>query len=148
MGYWILCLSIFLALASSVNAQLPDGKGKEVVERTCNSCHGSDRIVSHRMSKKDWSDVVERMLDYGGSATDEEIATILDYLSTHLGKLVNVNTASAQEIQDGLSLSVKDADAIVRYRQENGTFKELRDLANVPGVDTGKIQEEKDNIVF
>ena len=148
MGYWIVCVSVFLALASSVKAQLPDGKGKDVVERVCNGCHGSSQIIVHRMSKKDWSDKVDVMLGYGASATDDEIAEIINYLATHLGKLVNVNKASSEEIQDGLSLSAKDGDAITKYREQNGTFKQLGDLTNVPGVDTAKIQEQKDNIVF
>jgi competence ComEA-like helix-hairpin-helix protein len=144
----MICLSVLLALASSANAQLPDGKGKDVVERVCNSCHGSNQIIVHRMSKKDWSDKVDIMLGYGASATDDEIAQIIDYFATHLGKLVNVNKASSEEIQDGLSLSAKDADAITKYREQNGTYKQLTDLTNVPGVDIAKIREQKDNIVF
>jgi len=139
---------LFLIIVPSVSAQLPEGKGKDVVERICNSCHGSDQITSHRMSKKEWADTVDRMQDNGANPTDDEVTAILDYLATHFGLLINVNKASAEELQDGLSLSAKDAQAIVDYRQHNSPFGQLSDLAKVPGLDTEAIEKEKDNITF
>jgi DNA uptake protein ComE-like DNA-binding protein len=37
---------------------------------------------------------------------------------------------------------------LVKYRQENGNFKNLDALLKMPGVDTKKIQEQSGNIVF
>jgi DNA uptake protein ComE-like DNA-binding protein len=37
---------------------------------------------------------------------------------------------------------------LVKYRQENGNFKNLVDLLKARGVDANKIQEQRGNIVF
>jgi competence protein ComEA len=47
---------------------------------------------------------------------------------------VNINTASASEL-DGLpGIGAKTAALIVEYRQRNGPFKKIEDLMNVRGV--------------
>ena len=33
---------------AQVQTQLPDGKGRELVQRVCNSCHSVDLITTHR----------------------------------------------------------------------------------------------------
>ncbi|WP_194437891.1 ComEA family DNA-binding protein [Vibrio fluminensis] len=49
--------------------------------------------------------------------------------------VVNVNQASAQEIADMLKgIGLKKAQAIVDYRQQQGPFKQIEDLAKVQGI--------------
>ena len=48
--------------------------------------------------------------------------------------VVNINTASAAEL-DGLpGIGAKTAALIVEYRQKNGPFKKIEELMNVRGV--------------
>ena len=48
---------------------------------------------------------------------------------------VNVNTANALEIADGLKgVGLTKAEAIVRYRDTNGTFMHIDELVNVKGI--------------
>ena len=48
--------------------------------------------------------------------------------------VVNINTASASEL-DGLpGIGAKTAARIVEYRQKNGPFKKVEELMNVRGV--------------
>src|SRR5262249_55193977 len=48
--------------------------------------------------------------------------------------VVNINTASAAEL-DGLpGIGAKTAARIVEYRQKNGPFKKVEELMNVRGV--------------
>jgi competence ComEA-like helix-hairpin-helix protein len=61
---------------------------------------------------------------------------------------VNVNNADVKELQTSLGLSKSEADAIVRYREQNGTFKDWEQVANVPGVDARKIKDHQKIIVF
>ena len=47
---------------------------------------------------------------------------------------VNVNTASASELQALPGIGAKTAARIVEYRQKNGPFKKIEELMNVRGV--------------
>jgi len=62
------------------------------------------------------------------------------------GKLVNINTASAAEL-DGLpGIGAKTAALIVEYRQKNGPFKKIEELMNVRGVGEKNFLKLKDQI--
>ena len=51
------------------------------------------------------------------------------------GQPVNINTADAQAIAQGLNgIGLKKAEAIVEYRKAHGPFKTLEDLKSVKGV--------------
>lgn len=47
---------------------------------------------------------------------------------------VNINTASATELEALPGIGAKTAARIVEYRQKNGPFKKVEDLMNVRGV--------------
>jgi competence ComEA-like helix-hairpin-helix protein len=153
---------IFLAFAAN-DASLPPGKGQEIVQKTCAGCHALKVVTSKRASKEQWSALVDQMISRGADVPDEDIETLVQYLSENFGashetaasekndaqgRPVNVNQASATELTEALGLCTKEAAAIVEYRGQNGKFKELRDLTNVPGVDTKKIESNKDRLVF
>jgi competence ComEA-like helix-hairpin-helix protein len=142
----------FLALALfvvSVHAQdLPDGKGRELVETVCASCHSTDIIVSMRATRTGWESTVEDMFSRGASAKDAERAQIIDYLAKYLGKKVNVNKASAADLAVGLGLEPKEGEAIVQYRKDHGDFKAWADLSKVTGVDQKKLESKKDDVSF
>jgi len=48
--------------------------------------------------------------------------------------IVNLNTASAAELQGLPGIGAKTAARIVEYRQKNGPFKKIEELMNVRGV--------------
>src|SRR5215831_13001102 len=113
---------------------LPDGKGKETVERVCSLCHESANIIYHGPAKKaDWAALVDDMISRGAHAEDKEVQTIKDYLTKNFG-LVNVNTAPAAEISELLEISPEAAEAIVSYRTEHGKFQGLTDLKKVTAL--------------
>lgn len=55
-------------------------------------------------------------------------------------ELVNVNTASEQELQQIPGLDQSLAQSIVQHRQTNGPFQSVDDLAQVQGMDDQKLQ--------
>src|ERR1700685_1628024 len=141
----------FLAFAASiVQAQdLPAGKGKELVENTCGSCHGLDVVVSQHATKDGWASIVDYMVSRGATGTPEEISTIVDYLAKNFpAAKLNVNKATAMDLQSQLELTPKDSEAIVKYRTDHGDFKDWDSLAKVPGIDTAKLTAKKDSIAF
>jgi competence ComEA-like helix-hairpin-helix protein len=88
------------------------------------------------------------MQERGAEVTDEQAELIVDYLAAHFGKLIYINMAPAEALQDVLSMTPQEATVLIKYRRDNGNFKNLDDLLKVPGVDVKKIQEQSSNIVF
>ena len=54
--------------------------------------------------------------------------------------LVNVNTASAEELEALTGIGPALAEAIVSYRDEHGAFETPEDLMNVKGIGEGKLE--------
>ncbi|MBZ5559619.1 MAG: helix-hairpin-helix domain-containing protein [Acidobacteriia bacterium] len=50
------------------------------------------------------------------------------------GTVVNINTASASDLEALPGIGAKTAARIVEYRQKNGPFKKVEELMNVRGV--------------
>ena len=144
-----LCLLSPRALA----ADLPDGKGKELILRACVGCHKAEEIAVYRFTRDEYHTIVYRMHDRGAQATNAELDIIADYLFANFPKVedatkINVNTASAQQIASGLGLTEAEADAVVKYRERHGDFHAWGDLLIIYGVDGKKIAAAKDKISF
>ncbi|MCX8044954.1 MAG: helix-hairpin-helix domain-containing protein [Desulfobacterota bacterium] len=63
------------------------------------------------------------------------------------GKL-NINTATAEQIDMLPGMSKKKAAAVVEYRNAHGKFKTLDDLKNVKGIKDRTIERIKDYVIF
>jgi len=85
-------------------------------------------------------------------ANDNEFDVILNYLARHFGpeaaQPVNVNKATAVEMECVLELTRSESKAIVQYRQQNGRFKTADDLSRIPGLDFNKIAAKKSLVLF
>lgn len=56
-------------------------------------------------------------------------------------RTVSINTASADELAAALNgVGMKKAQAIVSYRDENGPFKNVDDLKQVPGMGNSLVE--------
>ena len=144
--------ALLFVLIAAVQAQdLPDGKGKDLVEDRCSSCHGLDLLLAEHDSKAQWSQIVNEMVSRGATGSAEELATIVDYLAANFGPeaaKINVNSAAAEELQSGLMLTAPEAAAIVQYRKDHGKIKDWAALSKIPGVDAKKLESHKDLITF
>jgi competence protein ComEA len=142
----IICILLF---ASSVAwAQLPDGPGKDTFLKICGNCHAADVVTGHNQGNDAWTDTIGKMVEQGAEGTEEQLAAILNYLVKNFGLPVNINKASAADLQSGLDLTDKEAAAIVKYRSDKGAFKTLEDLKKVPDLGYQKIEAKKDHITF
>ncbi|GGO72021.1 helix-hairpin-helix domain-containing protein [Bowmanella pacifica] len=47
---------------------------------------------------------------------------------------ININTASAKELMKLPGIGKSKAEAIVKYRQDNGDFQSIEDLAKIQGI--------------
>jgi competence ComEA-like helix-hairpin-helix protein len=161
MGILVFAWLVVL-FAPPAPSDLPPGNGKEIVERACVGCHVLKVVTSKRATHDQWSQTVDLMVSRGADVEDDEIDTLVAYLSknfppatktsrasaSHPSRAVNVNSANADQLSQALGLSAKDAAAIVSYRQQKGDFKTLADLTGVPGVDAKKIESNKSRITF
>ena len=60
---------------------------------------------------------------------------------------VNINTASAEELADGLSgVGLKRAEAIIQYRTQNGSFTTKDQLMDVKGIGEAVFEKNEANI--
>ncbi len=59
---------------------------------------------------------------------------------------ININTASAEELQKLPGIGPKIAEEIEKYRETNGPFKSAEDFKQVKGVGDKKFEAVKDRI--
>ncbi|WP_417550080.1 ComEA family DNA-binding protein [Methylophaga sp.] len=52
---------------------------------------------------------------------------------------ININTASADELQLLNGVGSSTANAIVDYREQNGAFSSVEDLVNIKGIGEKKV---------
>ena len=149
MRYAVSLASCFL-LAGAVRADdvLPNGPGKELVEKRCGSCHSSQIVAGEDETRDQWNDTLNQMMNMGAPLTEDEFNQILDYLANNFPPKVRINRATAERIADGLDLTDKQAQAIVQYRQQHGNFRSLEDLLRVPGLDAKVMADKKKFIAF
>ena len=124
-----------------------EAKGKATLEKVCVGCHELDVVTATRRTKIGWQQNVEDMISRGAEGSDQEMAEVVAYLTKFYGK-VNVNTASQQQLQEVLGLTLKEAQAIVAYRDQNGKIKDFEQLKSVPGLSAEKLQEKRSLIAF
>ena len=75
------------SIVKSQEPSLPEGEGKEVVERMCaDQCHGLTTVVSARLTKEQWDTTVKSMVARGAEGTDEDVQKAVDYLAKYFGK--------------------------------------------------------------
>ena len=70
-----LCLAL-----PSWGDELPEGKGKELVAASCNSCHALSARVGAGYTPKGWHTVMRMMLNHGVPMPPDQLATMTSYL--------------------------------------------------------------------
>ena len=59
---------------------------------------------------------------------------------------VNINTASKELLMTLPGIGEAKAESIIKYREENGGFKNIQDIMNISGIKEGAFQKIKDLI--
>lgn len=60
--------------------------------------------------------------------------------------MIDVNRATADELQVIRGIGPSLAERIIAYREENGAFENLDDLSNVRGIGGAKLQKIKEQV--
>jgi len=154
MKFWtalVWTTLVWPASAADPDAKLlPEGPGKETVIKVCTECHGPASFRKARKTEEDWSETAQDMIERGAKALPAELTAVVTYLAQNFGpdSKVNMNTAPLEELKAVLRLTVPEAQAVIRHREDNGSFKEWRDLLKVAGLDAAKVEAQKDRMGF
>lgn len=144
--------ALIVPFAFPAFAELPEGAGKALTIRLCGKCHSPEQATSLRQDRDDWTDTITKMVSMGARGSDEELSEVLDYLSKNFGPEVapplNVNKATAVDLESTLVLTKSEAAAIIQYRSSKGEFKSIEDFRSVPGLNFKKIEAKKSRITF
>lgn len=86
----------------------------------------------------------------------EDINTIIEEAGTNVindetnsgnkESKININKASQTELETLNGIGPSTALKIINYRKENGNFKKIDDIKNVPGIGDAKFENIKNNI--
>ena len=93
-------------------AKAPDDPDTPLFQTLCHNCHDTGQVLSRRRTMAEWEDIITKMIEKGLKSEDRDLETVFAYLSRNYGT-VYINRAPADEIVAVLTLSQKDADAIV-----------------------------------
>ncbi|NDD64464.1 MAG: hypothetical protein EBZ36_10895 [Acidobacteria bacterium] len=154
-----LCLGVVMSPAVSTASPLalqgrtlPEGPGRTETQKLCTQCHDLDKAIAPRQDKVGWAGTVEKMVAFGMTASESEVALVVEFLARHYPAddvpPIRVNQAAAIDFESGLGLRRSQALAIIRYREANGPFKSIDDLKKVPGIDTARVEAKKDRLIF
>jgi len=155
----VALLAVLCAATAAAQSRLPEGPGRELVVRLCSPCHSAEKVAGLQKSRDEWeASVVEMVMNRGAKGTEEEFYEIIEYLARSFpkspagersaGDKINVNKASAKELESALEISAKESEAIVRLREKKGRFQSLDELEKVPGLDAKKVKAKKDRLEF
>lgn len=64
------------------------------------------------------------------------------------GEKINLNTATAQDLQKLNGIGEKKAEQIIAYREQNGQFKKIEDLTQVSGIGDKTFAALKDQLTI
>src|SRR5207237_1809273 len=128
-------------------SKFPEGPGKTALFKVCSECHGAESAVGHLKTRQEWSKTLDEMAAQGAQGTDEEWNQILEYLDKNYS-LIPVNKGDAKQLASTLDVSAATAEAIVKYRDEHGSFTAIDDLKKVPGPDPATVDARRDRFVF
>jgi competence protein ComEA len=129
-------------------SELPAGEGKDTLIRVCSKCHSPDNVIANGQAREGWENTITKMAGFGAVGTDDDFTAILDYLVKNFPSTINVNKATAAQLESGLGLSTAESEAVVQYREKNGDFKSIDDLKKVPDLDAKKLDAKKARLSY
>jgi hypothetical protein len=64
---------------------LPSGKGRAQTEAACYACHSADLLLQQRLTEKQWTAAVEKMIRWGAEVKNADKPVVIAYLAKNFG---------------------------------------------------------------
>lgn len=148
----LLRTSLLAAAAVASYGQIVDAPGRAEMEKHCGRCHEVAKSVALRQDRAGWESTMLKMANMGVKGPESEMMAILEYLVKNYPAddvpPVKINECRAIELESAFSMPRSLARSVVAYREKNGPFKSIHDLAKVPGVDIKKIEAKLYRLKF
>jgi hypothetical protein len=80
-----LAILLALPLLGTQFKPLPAGPAKAKVEAACYPCHSADLMVQQRLTEKQWTATVDKMIRWGAEVKDADKAAMIAYLAKNFG---------------------------------------------------------------
>jgi cytochrome c5 len=150
---WLVLTVALATLSMAVPQELPEGKGKTLLEERCSSCHSLKPVVSLKQSQGAWKKLVVKMVGEGAQLDDTEVDLVTEYLAKNFGLESSASAAKpdspeekiAKRYIEGICSSCHDAGLI---RSTEATKQEWFDIVTrMNGLDAGVSQRDVDLLV-
>jgi mono/diheme cytochrome c family protein len=69
---------------------LPPGDGRDIVAKTCTTCHSLNTVLQLRQSAAGWRSIVDYMVLHGAPLTPDGADQAVTYLATNFGPGINL----------------------------------------------------------
>lgn len=66
-------------------SDFPEAPGAAVARAACLQCHSADMARQQRLTEKQWTSEVDKMVKWGAALKDADRPALLNYLSTRFG---------------------------------------------------------------
>lgn len=90
--------------------------------------------------------VIEKECKCPNIQNDACLNTKIEEEITNNNNIININTATIEELQKISGIGEAKAKAIIKYRESNGSFKNIEDILNVDGIGVKFFEQIKDSI--
>ena len=136
-----IVLGLLGAVLSAPAQTLPEGTGRAAFQRICGACHSINVATSQRMTRAEWSAVVNDMVSRGAQGTSGELESIVNYLSTNFGKGTTGGGQPSKPAKQLAPLSRLEVAAAKKLIQTNGCLSchRIGDAGSYVGPDLNDV---------
>lgn len=120
---------------------LADSRVKDVLELAGGFNQEANTLTVNLAEK-----VKDQMVIYVGGKDDEVVINNELSIESHSLQVININTATKEELMQLNSIGAVKAESIIQYREEHGSFSTIEDLMNVSGIGQKTFENLKENL--
>jgi mono/diheme cytochrome c family protein len=130
IDYLLAMLVLSSAVICGQTTSLPDGPGRDTVQRVCGACHPVSIVLGHGMTREAWGQVVASMITRGAKGSSADFETVTDYLARTLSAKQSGGAAQGRR---SLSAGPNDRPTVDTAAAERGKTIYMPDCSSCHG---------------